>query len=818
MGLDEVTLPQKEREGLLYSIQGFLKDNVASFQREIVQRVARGKLHMRKYDGAILEMYQAYLASEEFLQDAENGEYLAVLSDAVRESPTPFLNIAGEGALSDREIVEHPFTRRIMQQSTVALHPRYKYHLRVQGTDHYLTEDPEYARAALGDWKIVALRRKERNTAAGWGGPPLLRLEFAGDDEYAADRSAAAKIKRITGSEYNWSSFNDEAYAFSRMLFRATPHVSRPYPAEQLHFAPAMPSKDLLADSFIVTVVHPAECLSKTLPVTAQTTVKDLFAAVSRKFGTCKSPAVDDTAKFALKVCGFELYLVATNDLPLLQAPRIARAVRRGKRITFVIVAADALVLESPVPIDLELPRAPSVGVVPSPAVARPLELTVASGTLPLDRQCPHLRVEAAVYYGGRPISSYFVTHAELPALTDRRLYEWNSKISFDILIPYLPRESRVCIAVFSVPKHLTDPDASKSVAAKASKSLLELVPPEALMSSAMRPTAAAAANNNNNNNNNDGNNGSGALVASGGGGAGGNGGVGDPSGIGGGGNGGPGTSPGVPGDGLGGGIGGIGNDGDNSSPSPLVVSSERGGVAGAAIGGGGGVGSGIPGGAGVAGSGIVLPDSGSGVGGDDGKGGNGGIGDGNGGNGGNGGDDKKGNESDSDIDIDSDSDSDEEDMNCVLPVYWTSFPVYNYRSVLISGPHSLQMLKGKVNPIGICVHAMNLHESACLRVEMPMEATVVYSEEDDGGDADATAAIQEQRREAEAEAAVVPPEDMAKLDKLIVTDSLYALNEAEKALIWKYRYYLKTKPQSIIKLMLAVPSTDYHITNEIHS
>lgn len=757
-------------------------------------------------------MFQAYLASDEFRQDTQNPEYRAVLSDAVRESPTPFLNIPGQDALSDREIVEHPFTRRIMQQSTLTLHPRYKYHLRVHGTDHYLTEDPEYARTPLGDWKIVALRRRERNDTpsssassatsttvpAAGESAPLLRLEFAGDDEYAADRSAAAKIKRITGSEYNWSSFNDEAYAFSRMLFRATPHVSRPYPVSQLHFAAALPSKDLLLDSFIVTVVHPAECLSKTLPVTAQTTVKDLFGAVSRKFGTCKSPAVGDTAKFALKVCGFELYLFATNDLPLLQAPRIARAVRRGKRITFVIVAADDLVLESPVPIDLELPRAPSVGVVPSPAVARPFELTVASGILPLERQCPHLRVEAAIYYGGRPLSSYFVTHAELPALADRRLYEWNSKISFDILVPYLPRESRVCIAVYSVPKSMVDPDASKSVASKTSKSLLELVPPAALMPSA---TSTAPGNSSSNNNNNNGNNGNGAngLVVSGGAVSGS---PGDPSGLNV--NGGDGVGPNAIGVGGGaGGAGGIGNDGESGSVSPMIVNSERDGASGGVVGAGSGK--------------IALTESGGGVGGGDGNGGSGGIGS---GNGGNGGDDKMGSDIDLDLDIgiDSDSDSDDEEMNCVLPVYWTSFPVYNYRSVLISGQHSLQMLKGKVNPIGICVHAMNLHENASLRVEMPEEATVVYSEEDSGADAAATAAIQEQRREAEADAAVVPPEDMAKLDKLIVTDSLYALNEAEKALIWKYRYYLKTKPQSIIKLMLAIPSTDYHISNEVHS
>lgn len=734
--MDEATLSQKEREGILYFLQGILKENVASLQREIVQRVARKKELPSRYDGDILGMYLEYLASDEAAQDISNPEYKEVLSDDIRESPTPFLNIQPQDTLSEREIAEHPFTRQIMWQSTLSLHPRYKYHLRVHGTDHYITEDPEYARTPLGEWKVVALHHhKEKNSGVS------LRLEFADDDEYSADRSAASKIKRITGSEYNWSSFNDEAYTFSRMLFRATPHVSRPYPVYQLYFAPEMPNKKLLEGNNItvVTIVHPNEGTSKSLSITPETTARQFFDAVSRKFIGCKSPSVENVSSFALKVCGLEIYLFANNDLPLLQAPRLARAVRRGKRITLVIVPADNLVLESPVPINLELPRAPVPGVdavVPSSSVTKPFEIVILSGTIPLERQCPHLRVEAAIYYGGRPLSSYFITHAALPVLSDRRSYVWNSKISFDNLIPYLPRESRVCIAVFSVPKNMVDADASTTDASKSSKSLMELVPATALLP----PANAPAANNAN--------------------------------------------APAAQNSNFGAGGGNSGINTDSGSPSPMLVSSDRNG--GALIdSAGGGIGDEDAAGnaSGVA-SGSASATSGSGK---------------------------------DDMDLDSVNDDDDKDeISCVRPVYWTSFPIYNYRSVLISGQHSLQMLKGKANPIGICVHAMNLHESANLRIEIPTEKTIVYSEEDCGDDEYATAAIQEQRKEAENE--TVSEEDKKKLDKLIETDSLYNLNEAEKAIIWKYRYYLKTKPQSIIKLMLAAPSTDYHIMSEIHS
>ena len=745
---------------------------MVKLQRYIIQRVARGDDQSVGFPGDLLEMFRAYVLTEEAAQDAASSEYSAVLDDSVEESPTPFLNIQGQETLSDREVADHPFTKQFMRQAAMCLHPRYRYHLRVHGTDHYLTEDPEYAQTVLGEWKIVALHRKDAigrdddddkeeeeedcSNSNDNSNSVCLRLDFAGEDEYAGDREAAAKIERITGSEYNWSSFNEEAYTFSRMLFRAAPHADRPYPASRLCFADAATADALRVESCTVTIVHPHEATSKTLPITAQTTVRELFETVSRKFRGCSSPAVDTPDKFAMKVCGLELYLFPTDTLPLLRAPRVARAARRGKRITLVIVPADGLVAESPVPIDFVLPHAPAgPATIPSTRDQRPFEIIVASGALPLDApRC--LRVEAAIYYGGRRISSFFATRAEPPAATAAAggagagagagtiPYVWNSHMVFDLLVPNLPRESRVCIAVLSVPKSADSDGFTQTTDAEQSpRSLLDANAGTCQSSfsstittaavTASQSISATAVNS-----------GSGSVIVS---------------------------PPPVASNGLGNGNNGSGIGADRSG-SPMATS-----------------GNGDDNGSdrvkrkrslssGIATGSEVANESGN--------------------------------------DGNSSSDSDDEEAGKVRPVYWTSFPVYNYRSVLISGQHSLQLLKGKVNPIGICVHAMNLHENAVLRIDVPSSSTVVYSDEDDEEKDKKSGDAQEKGKQGSPEE--VSLEDKAKLDKLIMSDSLYTLTDEDKALIWKHRHYLKSKPQSIIKLLLAAPTTDYHIFNEIHT
>lgn len=527
------------------------------------------------------------------------------------------------------------------------MHPKEVYHVRVHDTDHYISEDSTFFDKPLITWSFI---NRDSNTDGG-----SVTLEFVDDKAFSADKDIASQIARITGSEYNWSSFNDEAYLFSQTLFRATPHINRMYPITKVVFTNT-PFPTHLPSEFDIVVYPPIpkyDDESYPLPVTCKcntwTHAQELFCDALDKLHIAMTPS-----SVAFKCVGFEMYLLPDEASPVSKCTFVRNRLRRNKEIRFVIVPVDDLVLEEPLDIKFEkfsFPKPDKVSVFSSITLQHKLEMNIRSAmNVKVGKR--RLFVEAAIYYGGRKISKTKYTPLEnMSSDSVTGQHVWDTWISFDLSISQLPRESRVCITLFSK----NEPDQQQEV-------------------------------------------------------------------------------------------------GDNEAQDQSSQDKDSG--------------------------------------------------------------DEERKRSLSDQQQQTSKNIEEElqelellDDSQKIPIMWTSFRIFDHRTRLISGTHSLQLLKGKANPIGICVHAMNLHNSAYLKVTFPSGPVIVYPQDED---------LPHQAAGAEEKLAPSPDEE-AILNQAINSDSLSTLTESDKQLLWKYRYFLKNKPYSIIKILLATNWMDYKVVSEVH-
>lgn len=535
------------------------------------------------------------------------------------------------------------------------MHPRELYHVRVHDTDHYISEDPTFFDKPLITWSFI---NRDSKTNGG-----SVTLEFVDDKAFSADKDIASQIARITGSEYNWSSFNDEAYLFSQTLFRATPHINRMYPITKVVFTnSAFPTH--LPSTFDVVVYPPApkydDDESYQLPVTCKCTVEthaqELFCDALDKLHIAMTPS-----SIAFKCVGFEMYLLPDEVSPVSKCTFVRNRLRRNKEIRFVIVPIDDLVLEEPLDIKFEkfsFPKPDKTTVFSSVTLQHKLEMNIRSAmNVKVGKR--RLFVEAAIYYGGRKISKSKYTPLEkLSSDSAAGQHAWDTWISFDLSISQLPRESRVCITMYSK----NEPEQQEAAEAGAAQ--------------------------------------------------------------------------------------------DQSSQDKEAGDEER----------------------------KRSPS------------------------------DQQQHQQHQQQQAAGNIEEELQELELLddtqkIPIMWTSFRIFDHRTRLISGTHSLQLLKGKANPIGICVHAMNLHNSASLKVTFPSGPVIVYPQDEDLP-----------HQDARAEEKLVPtPDEELILNQAINSDSLSTLKESDKQLLWKYRYFLKNKPCSIIKILLATNWMDCKVVSEVH-
>ena len=587
------------------------------------------------------------------------------------------------------------------------LHPKYNYHTKVHDTDHYISEDPEFAKKPLSSWGFI-----DRDQKTGSGS---VTLELVDNSVLDGDKYIGSQIARITGSEYNWSSFNDEAYLFSQMLFKATPHINREYPITKVAFTnAAFPSH--LATTFDVVVYPPqlpqvskeegeegsAKAAKKeenepqgpvTCLCTTETVAQKLFCDALAKLNVSMAPS-----SVAFKCVGLELYLLPSETAPVANCTYVRNRLRRKKEVSFVVVPINELVLESPLDIKFEkfaVPKPDKSTVFSSITVQHRLEINVRSASNIVLNQVngmtPRLFVEAAIYYGGQKISKSTCTPLEklvteptatTTATTDGSNvvgnHTWDTWIGFDLTISQLPRESRVCLTLYS-----THGESSEQQQQQQQQQQLQQ---QAQLQSQDKDQA--------------------------------------------------------------GGEQGQSKD-DQLQQEQLQQQQQQ----------------------------QLLS--------------------------------QKQQQQQYDVDLSTQALELLEDSQKEA-IAWTSFRIFDHRSRLISGTHSLQLLKGKANPIGICVHAMNLHNSAYLKLTFPSGPVIVYPQDEDFP--------QQQQSGADAAGKRQPSKgEEAILDQIINADSLSTLSDSDKSLLWQYRHTLKSKPCSIMKLLLSTPWTDYKAVSEVH-
>lgn len=529
----------------------------------------------------------------------------------------------------------------------MVLHPKQNYHVRVHDTDHYISEDKDFVDKPLSSWSFI---NRDQESESG-----SVTLEFVSSREFDSDNFIKTQIQRITGSDYNWSSFNDEAYLFSQMLFKATPHINREYPITKVVFANTLYPTHL-PENFDV-VVYPPRPVNEgdpyQTPVTCKcgisTHAQELFCDALDKLCIKMSPS-----SIAFKCVGLELYLLPDEALPVSQCTFVRNRLRRNKEVQFVIVPMEDLVLESPLDIKFDkfsYPKPDKVNVFSSITLQHKLEVNVRSA-MNVKVGKKRLFVEAAIYYGGRKISKTMYTPLEkMTSDIVNGQHVWDNWIRFDLSISQLPRESRVCITLYSKAEPEQEQQQQQNETQDQSKSSQDKESSNEDQQKMQGPPK------------------------------------------------------------------------QSEDLTQMIQELE------------------------------MLDDT------------------------------QK------------------------VAIMWTSFRIFDHRTRLISGTHSLQLLNGKANPIGICVHAMNLHNSAYLKVTIPSGPVIVYPQDEDLPFPDVTADKQLQPTS----------EEEATLNQVINSDSLSTLKESDKQLLWKYRYFLKSKPSSIIKILLATNWTDYKAVSEIH-
>ena len=145
-------------------------------------------------------------------------------------------------------------------------------------------------------------------------------------------------------------------------------------------------------------------------------------------------------------------------------------------------------------------------------------------------------------------------------------------------------------------------------------------------------------------------------------------------------------------------------------------------------------------------------------------------------------------------------------------PLAWTSCGVFDHAGRLIAGPHSLPLLPGEPNPIGICVHAMGLQTNSQLKVVFQKDSSptvpIVHFTCTPPDFTIATSAgnISSSSSSSSKTKAKISEVDKARLDELVGKDPLYVLSDEERTFVWKHRDYLRWVPLAIIKIAQSVP------------
>ena len=373
----------------------------------------------------------------------ESDAELISNSDAPEGTPTAEGVDGGDGRECPAVEIEASDTyKEATRLSFVSLHPRFDYHLKVSGTDHYISEDPVFTGRALGEWPLAKLY---------WEGSLRLEFDFVDNKEFDEDQYIATQIARIAGTEYRWSLLSDEAYLFSQVLYRAVPHVSREYPINRAR-TETTPFPPQLERTFVVVVFLPDGTASKTCKCDLETRTSELLGTISTKFFR-DTKQMFRAEEIALKAVGKEQYLLPDDHRPVSSCSYIRDSLRKSQRPAFVIVERAGLVVETPFDVAFAPVAPPPPGAVSSLTVLRPLEVVVSHAAClgAAAVRGGHVFVEAAAYYGGRKISPLVPTAFESSTDQTGTLLRWNSSVSLGMQVPTIPREALLCFGLYHV-------------------------------------------------------------------------------------------------------------------------------------------------------------------------------------------------------------------------------------------------------------------------------------------------------------------------------------------------------------------------------
>jgi hypothetical protein len=135
-------------------------------------------------------------------------------------------------------------------------------------------------------------------------------------------------------------------------------------------------------------------------------------------------------------------------------------------------------------------------------------------------------------------------------------------------------------------------------------------------------------------------------------------------------------------------------------------------------------------------------------------------------------------------------------------PLAWIGMNLFDYHDILKSGPADYYLWPNdKANPIGVSGSSQAMKEKAANKLKIELEpASLPISYTDIMTIPRMTQVVQETPSE------LLVPE----MEYLVSQDPLWRPNEAEKELLWRYRYWVRdTYPQRLAVVALSVPWTD---------
>lgn len=134
------------------------------------------------------------------------------------------------------------------------------------------------------------------------------------------------------------------------------------------------------------------------------------------------------------------------------------------------------------------------------------------------------------------------------------------------------------------------------------------------------------------------------------------------------------------------------------------------------------------------------------------------------------------------------------------VPIGWINCLLFDHKSEIKKGLHSLRTWKGRANIIGSC--SENNFSSSPAQIFLEL---YVNGQESPGS----IVKKKRTKKELSRNITIVHEEpnkkDRAHLIKLIEQDSLVELEDEDKSLLWKYQNWCKKRPESLPKLLLSV-------------